>query len=596
MGGKGIERGRGQSVNEHERRSMKRIIFPILGLIITVAIASPSYCKDKPSRGSYDYLIITGSVRNPQGKGLKEVSAAIFADGKEVHLRDELATDEGGNFQAILSFPKGKLPEAKVEVELSKPAYKSSGRVAFEHIVKDHIDEKGNTYYLSHIDLILQRAVTPGFWIAMIVLLGVYVLIAFEFFHRTLAALLGAALMLLITYAVGTFYPDYYILSFEDAIGAIDMNVIFLLMAMMIIVGVMKRTGVFQWLALKSFEFSKGSVFALSAILMFVTAVASAFLDNVTTMLLMTPVTIEICRALKLNPLSLMLPEVFASNVGGTATLIGDPPNIMIGSYAKLSFVDFVNNLTIICLIGLAAAILYYLWYFRKDYVKAEVADVKEMARKLREDYKITDMKLLKMCLVILGITILLFIIHGTLHMEPSIAALMGAGALLVVSRVNIVEMLEHEIEWPTLIFFMMLFVVVAGAEQTGLIQVIADWVADMSKGSLVIAVVMILWVSAIASAFIDNIPFTATMLPIVAYLNQVIPGAESGILWWSLALGACLGGNGTMIGASANVVTVGIAESLGYRISFMTYMRMAWWPMIITCALGMGWLLIVMM
>jgi Na+/H+ antiporter NhaD/arsenite permease-like protein len=198
------------------------------------------------------------------------------------------------------------------------------------------------------------------------------------------------------------------------------------------------------------------------------------------------------------------------------------------------------------------------------------------------------------MCLLILGITIFLFIIHGALHMEPSIAALMGAGALLVLSRVNIVEMLEHEIEWPTLIFFMMLFVVVAGAEETGLIQVIADWVADMSTGSLVIAVIMILWVSAIASAFIDNIPFTATMLPIVAYLNQVIPGAESGILWWSLALGACLGGNGTMIGASANVVTVGIAESLGHPISFMRYMRMAWVPTVITVALSMGWLLIV--
>jgi Na+/H+ antiporter NhaD/arsenite permease-like protein len=218
------------------------------------------------------------------------------------------------------------------------------------------------------------------------------------------------------------------------------------------------------------------------------------------------------------------------------------------------------------------------------------------MTRKLREDYKITDMKLLNMSLLILSITIFLFIIHGALHMEPSIAALMGAGALLVLSRVNIVEMLEHEIEWPTLVFFMMLFVVVAGAEETGLIQVIADWVADVSKGSLVVAVIMILWVSAIASAFIDNIPFTATMLPIVAYLNQVIPGAESGILWWSLALGACLGGNGTMIGASANVVTVGIAESLGHHISFISYMRMAWWPMMITCALSMGWLLIVEM
>ena len=546
--------------------------------------------------GLSDYLTLTGHVINPQEKGVKEVKVKIWEGGKRIRLSDDLVTSEGGDFHIMIPFSQGLLPNAKVEVELSKPAYKSSGRIAVERILEDHRDAKGGIYYLGHVDFTLHRAITPAFWIATLILVGAYALIALELLHRTLAAMIGGALMLLISYTVGTFFPDYFILSFEDAIKAIDMNVIFLLMAMMIIVGVMKKTGVFQWLALKSFEVARGNIFALSAILMVVTAVTSAFLDNVTTMLLITPVTIEISRAVKVNPLSLMLPEVFASNVGGTATLIGDPPNIMIGSYAKLSFMDFAQNLSLICLIGLAFTILYYLWYFKKDYRKAEVGDIKEMIRKLREDYKITDMKLLNLCLIVLGITIFLFVIHGALHMEPSIAALMGAGALLVLTRVNIVEMLEHEIEWPTLIFFMMLFVVVAGAEETGLIQAIADWVQDVSKGSLVVAVIMILWVAAIASAFIDNIPFTATMLPIVAYLNQVIPGAESGILWWSLALGACFGGNGTMIGASANVVTVGLAESMGHHISFMTYMRMAWWPMLITCALGMGWLLLVEM
>jgi Na+/H+ antiporter NhaD/arsenite permease-like protein len=547
-------------------------------------------------KGPLDYLTLTGHIFNPQGKGVKEVKVTIWIDGKPISSAEELVTREGGQFHILLPLPHGELPAARVEVELSKPAYKPSGRIAVEHIFEDHRDSKGGVYYLGHVNLMLNRAITPAFWIATLILVGAYALIAFELLHRTLAAMVGGALMLLISYTAGTFYPNYFILSFEDAIKAIDMNVIFLLMAMMIIVGVMKKTGVFQWLALKSFEVARGNIFALAAVLMFVTAVTSAFLDNVTTMLLITPVTIEISRALKLNPLSLMLPEVFASNVGGTATLIGDPPNIMIGSYAKLSFMDFAHNLTLICLIGLAATIVYYLWYFKKDYRKADVGDIKEMIRKLREDYKITDMKLLNMCLIVLGVTIFLFVVHGALHMEPSVAALMGAGALLVLSRVNIVEMLEHEIEWPTLIFFMMLFIVVAGAEETGLIQVIADWVQDMSKGSLVVAVILILWVAAIASAFIDNIPFTATMLPIVAYLNQVIPGAESGILWWSLALGACLGGNGTMIGASANVVTVGIAESLGHPISFMTYMKMAWWPMLITCALATGWLLLVEM
>jgi Na+/H+ antiporter NhaD/arsenite permease-like protein len=575
---------------------MKKTFISVFALFFFVLLIQPSWAAEKAPAGPSDYLTLTGHIANPQGKGIKEVKVELFVDGKAVHLADELATRDGGNFQIKLPFPQGKVPSAKVEMELSKPSFKSSGRIPVEHVLEDHKDGKGDVYYIGHVDYVLNRAITPAFWIATLVLLGVYALIASEVLHRTLAAMVGGALMLLITYTAGTFFPDYFILSFEDAIKAIDMNVIFLLMAMMIIVGVMKKTGVFQWLALKSFEVARGNMFALAAVLMFVTAFTSAFLDNVTTMLLITPVTIEISRALKVNPLSLMLPEVFASNVGGTATLIGDPPNIMIGSYAKLSFMDFAHNLTLICLIGLAASILYYLWYFKKDYKKAEVGDVKEMTKKLREDYKITDMKLLNMCLIVLGVTVFLFIIHGALHMEPSIAALMGAAALLVLSRVNIVEMLEHEIEWPTLIFFMMLFVVVAGAEETGLIQVIADWVASVSKGSLVVAVIMILWVSAIASAFIDNIPFTATMLPIVAYLNTVIPGAESGVLWWSLALGACLGGNGTMIGASANVVTVGIADSLGHHISFMTYMRMAWWPMMITCALSMGWLLLVEM
>jgi Na+/H+ antiporter NhaD/arsenite permease-like protein len=573
---------------------MKKRIVAILGLLVLVS--TPNFCwsGEKVNAGPSDYLLITGMVSNPQGKGIKEVKVAIFVNGKEAHLPDELVTSSGGNFQSKLALPQGELSGAKVELEFSKPSYKASGRVAPQRLLQDQKDDKGNMTYLGHIDFVMQRAITPAFWIATVVLLAVYVLIALETFHRTLAALVGGAFLLFISYTAGHFSPDYFVISFEDAMKAVDMNVVFLLFAMMIVVGVMKKTGVFQWLALKAFEIARGNVYGLAAIMMFITAVVSAFLDNVTTMLLVTPVTIEVSRALKLNPLSLMLPEAFASNVGGTATLIGDPPNIMIGSYAHLTFMDFVYHLTIICFIGLGACILYYLWYFKKDYQKAEVGDVREMTVKLREEYKITDMKLLKISLVVLGSTIFLFIIHGALQMEPSIAALAGAAALLVLSRANIVEMLEHEIEWPTLIFFMMLFVVVAGAEQTGLMQVIADWIKDVSKGSLPVAVVLILWVSAIASAFIDNIPFVATMLPIVGYLNQVIPGAESGILWWSLSLGACLGGNGTMIGASANVVTVGIAESLGYPISFMAYMRMAWWPMMISVALCMGWLLIV--
>ena len=460
-------------------------------------------------------------------------------------------------------------------------------------VVEAGADAAGNKLFQAQQNFNIKRQITPAFWIATIILLLMYLIISFEWMHRTLAALLGAALVLFISYTLGTFDKNYFIISFEDAMAAIDMNVIFLLLAMMLFVGVMKKTGMFQWLAYKAYALARGNVFILAAILMVITAVVSAFLDNVTTMLLMIPVTIEIAVTLKISPLVFMVPEAFASNIGGTATLIGDPPNILIGSYANLTFGDFVVNLTLICTVCLVVTVFFFLWWHKKSYQQADVKDVGRTIEYLKEQYRITDFKLMTMGLITLACTIFLFIIHGALHMEPSVAALIGAMVLLAISRVDIVEMLEHEVEWPTLMFFIGLFMVIAAAEDTGLIQVIAEWVRDMSAGNLTVATVMILWVSAIASAFIDNIPFTATMLPIVAFLNATIPGAETGILWWSLSLGACLGGNGTMIGASANVVTVGLAEKSGYHISFMSYMKECWWPMIITIVLCNIFLLI---
>ncbi|MFH0999173.1 MAG: ArsB/NhaD family transporter [Pseudomonadota bacterium] len=546
--------------------------------------------------GPSDILVVTGTITNDQGKPLKDATLQFFLNGKKIHIEEEVTTSKSGGYKAELTFPKGSLAGAKVQIEVEKPSFKNSGHINLKNIVWERSEENELDYYLAHRNITLVRVVTPAFWIASLVLIAVYTLIAFELMHRTLAAFLGASVLLTITYTAGSFNPNFVILTYEEAIRAIDMNVIFLLMAMMMIVGVMKKTGVFQWMAYKSYQIAKGNVFVLSAILMFVTAVTSAFLDNVTTMLLIIPVTIEIALTLKINPISLLMPEVFASNVGGAATLIGDPPNIMIGSYAKLSFVDFIKNMSLVNMMCLVFVIVYFLYWYKKDYLKAQVGDVGKMIEKLRDEYKITNKTLLIQCGIILGIVIFLFIIHGVLHMEPSIAAMIGAAILMVISKVDIVEMLEKEIEWPTLIFFIMLFMVVAGAEETGLIQIIAGWVKDVSQGNLTVAVLMILWVSAIASAIIDNIPFTATMLPIVGYLTTAIPGAQSGILWWALALGACLGGNGTMIGASANVVTVGMAERAGYPISFMAYLKAAFIPMIITIIMCTGWLLLVEM
>ncbi len=558
--------------------------------LLSLGIAVQAMASDKPA----EILVVSGTVTNDQGKALKEVTIHFFLNGKKIDMEEEATTSKSGRYEAELTLPKGALSGAKVAMEASKPTFKNTGHIVLENIVREKPDVNGIGYFMAHHNFTMERIITPAFWIASIVLIAVYTLIAFELMHRTLAAFLGASMLLTISYTAGSFHPDYIILTYEDAIQAIDMNVIFLLMAMMIIVGVMKKTGVFQWMAYKSYQLAKGNVFVLSAILMFVTAVTSAFLDNVTTMLLIIPVTIEIALTLRINPISLLMPEVFASNVGGAATLIGDPPNIMIGSYAKLSFVDFIMNMTVINAICLVFVIVYFLYWYKKDYLKAQVGDVGKMIEKLRDEYKITNKSLLIQCGTILGIVIFLFIIHGVLHMEPSIAAMVGAAILMAISKVDIVEMLEKEIEWPTLIFFIMLFMVVAGAEETGMIQIIATWVKDIAQGNLVVAIVMILWVSAIASAIIDNIPFTATMLPIVAYLTTAIPGAETGILWWALALGACLGGNGTMIGASANVVTVGMAERAGYPISFMAYVKAAFLPMIITIIMCTGWLLLV--
>jgi len=567
----------------------------VLSILLILMVAVPVAAAENPKAGGPgDLLIVSGIISDAQKKPLKDAELSFYVGGKKIEPAEEVSTGKNGAYKVEIPLPSGSLSGSVVEVEAEKASFRSSGRLALGSIVKEKDDGQGSAVYLAHMSLQMARSVTSGFWVATLVLLAVYALIAFELMHRTLAAFLGASLVLAVTYTAGTFFPEYRIITFEDAMHAIDMNVIFLLMAMMIIVGVMKKTGVFQWLAYKSYEIAKGNVFVLAAILMIVTAVVSAFLDNVTTMLLMIPVTIEIAITLRVNPVAFLLPEAFASNVGGTATLIGDPPNIMIGSYAKLTFVDFVSNLTVICIICLVATVIYFVWWYRKDYAGAKVEDYRGMVAKLREEYTITNKKLLIQCLAVLAVTIFLFIIHGPLKMEPSIAALVGSAILMVISRENIVEMLEKEIEWPTLIFFMMLFIVVAAAEHTGLIQMIADWVRDVSRGNLVVAIVMILWVSALASAIIDNIPFTATMLPIVAYLTQVIPGAQSGVLWWALALGACLGGNGTMIGASANVVTVGMAEKAGYPISFMYYFKAAFIPMIITVILCTGWLLFV--
>ncbi len=566
------------------------------------------------STNKLDKILFTGKIETLHKEPIPEASIKVFVNGKEQRimtkeadenlgtppvyaLDNEVESSSSGEYTAIIFLPANTASTAKITLRVDKPSYHP-----IDIQVKSITPLSGKAgQYIHYENVSPQRMIGPAFYISALVLILIYVLISFDIFHRTLVALLGASILLFVSYVFGHFNSNYFILSFDNAKNYIDFNVIFLLMGMMLIVGIMKRTGVFQWLAYKSYQLAKGDVWKLAIILMIVTAIVSAFLDNVTTMLLLTPVSIEIALVLRISPWSMLLPEVLASNLGGTATLIGDPPNIMIGSYANLTFVDFLTGLTPVVILAMIALIFIMKFYYNSEYKKANLSPekIEDLMKKLREEYKITNLKLLRHSLTILGFVILLFVVHGIFHMEPSIPALIGAALLMIsavfIDKINVAHLIEREIEWPTLVFFIMLYIIVGAAVETGLIQMIAEWVARISEGNFTLATIIIVWVSAIASAIIDNIPFTATMLPIVGYLTQAIPNSHSIILWWALALGACFGGNGTLIGASANVVTAGLAEKSGHSISFIQFLKVGFPAMIATVAIATLYLVFIM-
>jgi Na+/H+ antiporter NhaD/arsenite permease-like protein len=574
-----------------------KMLLPVITAVLLTFVAPLAFAghggphKEKEERFPHgDTVNVAGVIYDSHKEPVGECHVRIYENDEEV---DYIETAHSGKYISSFKVEKGSVPDGSFTVEAVKTSFVNQ-KVVFHGT---EFAQKGNQFYLTE-DITMPRHRGPAFWISTLVFILAYVLIAFELLHRTIAALLGAAIMMCISYTIGTINPEWQIFSFERAIGSIDMNVIFLLMGMMIIVGVLKNTGVFQWCAYMSYKWAKGKVFLLAVILMTFTAVASAFLDNVTTMLLLTGVAIEICLSVNLNPLYLLIPLVLASNVGGTATLIGDPPNIMIGSYAGLTFMQFVKALALICVASMIAMFVYSKLVWGKAYATAQasVANIDEFTAELKEKYKIYDPTLLTYGLIILAFAVFLFLSHGYWHMEVSIAALTGASILftvgIVTKKVDMIHLIEKDIEWPTLMFFIFLFIIVGAVEEAGLLALIADWILELSKGNFFLSMTLILWVAAIMSAFVDNIPFTATMLPIVAYLSKVIPGSES-TLWWALALGACFGGNGTIIGASANVVTMGIAESKGYHISFGGFMKTAFPYMIISVLICQAWLIV---
>ncbi|MBZ5739078.1 ArsB/NhaD family transporter [Nocardioides mangrovi] len=398
---------------------------------------------------------------------------------------------------------------------------------------------------------------------AVIVFLCAYGLLVTEKIHRTAVALGGAAIMLLLHVTDA----DHAFFSEETGI---EWNVIFLLLGMMLIVSVLRQSGVFEYVAIWAAKRTRGRPYALMVMLCCLTALASALLDNVTTILLIAPVTFLVCERLGLRPVPFLMAEVFASNIGGTATLVGDPPNIIIAARAGLSFNDFLVHLAPIVLVLMVVFCLLCRWLFRADFVH----DAERVASvmRLNEREAITDRLLLVKSLAVLVLVMLAFVLHPVLHYEPSVVALLGAGLLLLITDIDVADALR-EVEWPTLAFFAGLFIMVGGLVETGVIDHVAEATASWTEGRLPLATMVLLFGSAVLSAVVDNIPYVATMSPIVAELAA--GHGESGhVLWWALALGADLGGNATAIGASANVVALGIAAREGHPISFWEFTK----------------------
>jgi Na+/H+ antiporter NhaD/arsenite permease-like protein len=404
---------------------------------------------------------------------------------------------------------------------------------------------------------------------AIAVFLITYGIIISDKIHRMVAAFAGAGLILL-----------FGILDQEQALAAIDFNTIGLLIGMMIIVGLTRRTGVFEYLSIKAAKIAKGDPWLLMLALAFITALASALLDNVTTVLLMVPVTFSITKELDLNPMPYLITQIIASNIGGTSTLIGDPPNIMIGSAAGLGFSDFVSNLIIPVIITLIVTLWILRIIYRRELVISESQKLKVLAFKEQEAIK--DYLLLKKSLLVLGLTILGFILGQAWHLESATVALSGATLLLLITGEEPEDILLA-IEWPTIFFFVGLFVLVGGLEQVGVIEWIAQRALTVTAGALLPTTMTILWLSAIASAFVDNIPFTATMIPLIQKMGELGGITNLEPLWWALSLGACLGGNGTLIGASANVIVAGMAEKQGVIITFRQFFKVGFPLMILS-------------
>jgi Na+/H+ antiporter NhaD/arsenite permease-like protein len=524
--------------------------------------------------------VLVGYVRNQQNQPVSGVHLRLVRSDTGVALADTQSQPDG-RFALQIEGPV----QGPLEVKADREHFESS-KISVPQTMRQEL-QSGQSVEIPTITL--TRQIGISFWIATAIFVLVLVLIAMESLQNTLAVLVGTTLVFAISYLGSAISPDLFIFNFSRALEFVDWNVIFLIMGMMIVIAVVERTGLFQWLGFFAYRVSRGKAWLMVPVLMITAGVASAFLDNVTTMLLMTPISIQIAMALGIQPLALLMPEVLGSNVIGISTLIGTPTNILIGSAGRISFSDFLINLTPGVLIAMFGLIIYCEWVYWKE-LRAATHPSPMLLEKLEENAQITEPENLKKAGVVGAGMIALFVSGEFFHLVPSVTALMGATALLLWIGPDIEEMIEA-VDWTTLVFFIGLFVVVGAIQEVGLVDLIAQGIGRLVGENLLLTTMAIIWSSALLSTVIANIPFTAAMLPVVGFLSGSVPGATDKVLYYSLSVGSAMGGNGSLIGASANLVTAGIAERAGYPITYKYFLKRGLPALLITVTLATLWL-----
>jgi Na+/H+ antiporter NhaD/arsenite permease-like protein len=571
---------RGMMITKHS--GFLKILFRI-GLILCLVVLGVEIFVQPGHAFQDSNFIVTGQLTDSLDQPVKGAHIAALISGNEENLTEAESRSDG-----TWSLQLDTVPDEKLEVRIERPHYISQS-LSLDQTDLTELKDSG-LYRVETVQL--ERKVDLSFWIATAIFLAVLILVAFEFLHSATAALAGLSVTLLVSYIGGAYNPSLKIYTFEQAISYIDWEVIFLLIGMMIIIAIIEGTGIFQWMAFQAYRLSRGRSWLLVLILMAITVVASALLDNFTTMLLMVPISLQIGMALGINPLSLIIPEVLSSNVGGITTLVGTPTNILIGAYAGIGFNDFLVNQTLGVILALIAMGGYVLYHYRKEFKKRGRGISPKLYAKLEQNARIENKGDLWKSIIVFILVFVGFILGERIHLVPAVSAIAGATFLLIWLNPDIQKMIKA-VDWTTLVFFMALFMVVGAIQEVGLISYIAGWMSRIVGENLVLGIFLIVFGVGTLSTLVANIPLTASILPIVRILTNSIPGAHSHVLYYALSMGAAMGGNGFLIGGEANLVTAGITDQTDYPISFKEFLKVGLPVTYLTLTVGFIWLLI---